>query len=200
MPRHRPGHRFAVAATAAALVPLLFVSGCGEESSGAADAGPSETDQPTDAGIETEDPADAAVGDWDAERKDRPAQGADVPRLTEVAVTEHEDHDRVTFAFDGSAPQVIASYVDEPPSGDVEPPELAGAHNLMVVLVGVDQESGFAPTDLTDTVREVRDFGIFEGELRVVLGLDTPGGGAPGFRVTGAEDEVVVDIAHEQAG
>ncbi|TDC07337.1 hypothetical protein E1265_34070 [Streptomyces sp. 8K308] len=210
MPRHRPRRRLALATTTAALVPLLLVAACGEEGDPAgteSSASSDETSQPTGAeevtaevGVETEAPADAAVGEWDAERKDSPALGVGVPRLREVLVTGHDGYDRVTFAFEGGAPQVIASYVDELPSGDQEPRDIAGAHDLQIVLVGVDEQSGFAPADLTDTVREVRDFGVFEGELRVVLGLDTPGGGAPGFRVTSDEDEVAVDIAHEQAG
>ncbi|WP_165956376.1 AMIN-like domain-containing (lipo)protein [Streptomyces hainanensis] len=200
----RTRRRLAASVAAAALVPTLLAASCEEPRS---DTGEGQSEQrseepETDTGTGADEPAAVPVGQWDTERKDTAAQGAAQAgsvRLADAAISEHDGYDRLTLTFDEGAPQVIADYVDELPSGDEEPPEVPGAHHLMVVLVGSADDSEVPPVEPTDAVRAVADFGVFEGELRVIVGVDTPGGGAPGYQVTAGENEIVVDIAHEQA-
>ncbi|WP_101256692.1 AMIN-like domain-containing (lipo)protein [Streptomyces barkulensis] len=140
------------------------------------------------------------VPSWGTARKDGEAEGADpaaTPKLTAVRVTGRDVHDRVTFEFDGGVPAHIVAYLEplhQPGSGTLVPVE--GEHSIEVVLVGALPDGEYGGKEQTSGVREITKVGLFEGELRVGIGLDTEGDGRAGFRVVTEADRLHVDITH----
>ncbi|MFH0243784.1 hypothetical protein ACGRHY_15465 [Streptomyces sp. HK10] len=141
-----------------------------------------------------------AVPSWGTARKDGEAEGVDpalAPKLTAVRVAGHDAYDRVTFEFDGGVPAHMVAYLEplhQPGSGTPVPVE--GEHSVEVVLVGALPEGEYGGKEQTSGVREITKVGLFEGELRVGIGLDTEGDGRAGFRLVTEANRLHVDITH----
>jgi hypothetical protein len=116
-----------------------------------------------------------------------------------VRVSGHGTYDRVSFEFAGGVPGYFAEYVDTLRHGGLgKEVHIAGEHQLKIVFVGVTPESAFKSEESTSAIREIRDLGVFEGEMGVGIGVGPQGDGPAGFRVKADEDRIVVDIAHER--
>ncbi|MDT0378467.1 hypothetical protein RM572_06695 [Streptomyces sp. DSM 42041] len=187
------------ALVAFAVASALLTSGCGqgtvEDGSGRStpggEAAPSagKSSAPPSAA-----PADVTPRTVEA-REQGDAGGA--AKLSSVKVTRLPAYDRVRFTFDGGVSQVFAEYMDalrEPGRGRTI--DLKGEHKLVLVFVGVARQDPAGRADTTDTVREVRATGVFEGEMIVGLGLDSEGEGPAGYRVEVKGDSVTVEVAH----
>ncbi|MDT0266675.1 hypothetical protein RM844_10260 [Streptomyces sp. DSM 44915] len=202
----RSGAGRVVAAAGAA---LLLVSGCGgdEDAAGGredASASPTEeVEEPESTPAGDGAPADDAPGtEWgtDVVHGDGDGDGAAGPsELAEVTVTEDDGFDRVALEFTGAVPDHITTYMDPLAHGGLGTPvELAGDQALKVVLVGMVEETVNVASEPTALVPEVRGLGIFEGELGVGLGIESPAGEPLPYRVSTEDQRIVVDIAHAE--
>ncbi|MFC9064665.1 AMIN-like domain-containing (lipo)protein [Streptomyces harbinensis] len=117
--------------------------------------------------------------------------------LEEVMVEEDDGYDRVVLRFRGGVPDYIADPSDPLAHGGLGTEvEMPGDQHLKIVLVGVTEESSFPVTEGTAVLPEVRDLGIFEGELGVGIGVVNPTDEPLSYRVHVEEERLVVDIAH----
>lgn len=124
-----------------------------------------------------------------------------IPELRDVRISSHDTCDLVTFTFSGPAPSYyFAGYEDPlstPGRGDVV--TMPGEVHLKLVLSGVPRATsleGHEDVRTTETVRGLKDLGVFEGELTVGVGLDTADGEPTGYAVTVEGSEVVLALAH----
>ncbi|MFD7509815.1 hypothetical protein ACFV5N_10795 [Streptomyces sp. NPDC059853] len=169
---------------AVAGVVVLLAGGCGSETP--------EPDRPAgSAPVEEES--------WSTDTTSGDGHGTHVSPavLEEVMVEEDDGYDRVVLRFRGGVPDYIAHPMDPLAHGGLGTEvEMPGDQHLKIVLVGVTEESSFTDTEGTAVVPEVRDLGIFEGELGVGIGVVTPTGEPLSYRVQVEEERLVVDIAH----
>ncbi|MGY1455276.1 AMIN-like domain-containing (lipo)protein [Streptomyces sp. SS8] len=195
--------------SATALAAVLLTAGCGG-------GGPNGAEEPVataekSASISGPDAPSPSpeVGDrpagapQDASRKSgegRWTGTSAAPALRDVRVSGHDAYDRISFEFADGAPDYFAEYVDTLRHGGLgEEVRITGEHRLKIVFVGVTPQAAFEDREGASVIREIRDLGVFEGEMGVGVGVDPEGGGRAGFRVKAEENRIVVDIAHGQA-
>ncbi|WP_101255137.1 AMIN-like domain-containing (lipo)protein [Streptomyces barkulensis] len=177
--------RSVLSATALAAVLLMAVSG-----SDAPSPSPEAGDRPVGAPQDTS--GKSGEGRWTG--------ASAAPVLKDVRVSGHDAYDRVSFEFADGVPDYFAEYVDTLRHGGLgEEVRITGEHRLKIVFVGVTPRSTFEDREGTSVVREIRDLGVFEGEMGVGIGVDPEGDGRAGFRVKADENRIVVDIAHGRA-
>jgi hypothetical protein len=178
----RVGRGLAVAGVVA-----LLVTACedGEqEPSGAASSAPSVEEGPWSTGTTSSD-----------------GRGSRAGVLEKVTVEEGDGYDRVVLEFRRGVPAYIAHPMDPLSHGGLGTEiEMPGDQHLKVVLVTVTDESSFPVTEGTAAVPEVRDLGLFEGELGVGVGVAIPADEPLSYRVTVREKQLLVDIAHTGHG
>ncbi|MFP8886066.1 AMIN-like domain-containing (lipo)protein [Streptomyces mangrovi] len=198
-------HRSVLSATAAA---VLLTAGCGGGSNGAEEPVATAEESANVSGSDVTSPSPEAGGrpagaPQDASRKSgegRWTGASAAPALKDVRVSGHDAYDRVSFEFADGVPGYFAEYVDTLRHGGLgEEVRIAGEHRLKIVFVGVTPRSTFGDREGTPVIREVRDLGVFEGEMGVGIGVDPEGGDRAGFRVKAEENRIVVDIAHRPA-
>ncbi|MFP8905433.1 AMIN-like domain-containing (lipo)protein [Streptomyces atacamensis] len=197
------------ALSATTLAAVLLMVGCGGGGSdGAGESAPTAEESASVSGPDAPSPSPEA-GDrpagapQDASRKSgegRWTGASAAPVLKDVQVSGHDAYDRISFEFADGVPDYFAEYVDTLRHGGLgEEVRVAGEHRLKVVFVGVTPRSTFEDREGTSVIREVRDLGVFEGEMGVGIGVDPEGDGRAGFRVKAEENRIVVDIAHGRA-
>jgi hypothetical protein len=135
---------------------------------------------------------------WTTSAKSGRAAGQDRPHLLEAVRTgRHDTFHRVVFEFSQAAPAFYAEYTETlRQGGSGRKIGVDGEHVLLLVFRGMTPESHFASAPATSVVREVVTASVFEGDMRIGIGLDTSGAGRPGFRIDTFGDRVVVDFAH----
>lgn len=200
--------RSALSATALAAVLLTAGCGGGESPNGTEEPVPTAEESASASGPDAPSPSPEA-GDrpagapQDASRKSgegRWTGASAAPVLKEVRVSGHGAYDRIGFEFADGVPGYFAEYVDTLRHGGLgKEVRITGEHRLKVVFVGVTPQSAFEDREGTSAIREVRDLGVFEGEMGVGIGVDSEGGGRAGFRVKVDGNRIVVDIAHGRA-
>ena len=138
-----------------------------------------------------------AAPSWSSARKSHKATGAGArPLLEAVRVGRHETFDRVVFEFSEGTPEFYAQYTQGlRQGGSGRSVEVAGDHVLLLVFRGQTPESHLEVTGTTAVIREVVTASVFEGDMRIGIGLAAPGGNRPGFRVDTLGDRVVLDFA-----
>ncbi|MFE6700356.1 hypothetical protein [Streptomyces sp. NPDC057718] len=120
---------------------------------------------------------------------------ADPPEVTAVTVAETAEGDRVTFAFDGPAPDHLDTYEKALSGAEGRTIEIKGSKFLRVAFVGVSPDSRFAPPAGNERVPEVRYLTNFESEMSVGIGIVAPDGAAdPAYNITAEGHQVFVDI------
>lgn len=120
---------------------------------------------------------------------------AKLPEVTEVKVTETADGDRVTFTFNGPAPDHLDSYEKELNGAEGRPIKIEGSKFLRVVFTGVSPGARFTSPTPNERVMEVRDLMNFESELSVGIGIEAPDGAAdPAYDITNKDTQVLIDI------
>lgn len=124
--------------------------------------------------------------------------------LVELTSAEHETYDRVVLTFKGEGtPGWRVGYEDNPAAaGSGRPIDTEGDASLVAQVSGLvlptegdgQVQPGSRETDLPE-IEEVYLEGWFEGEVQLVLGVDSPD--AP-FRVFALTDpvRVVIDVQH----
>ncbi|MFD4024800.1 hypothetical protein ACFWRV_14980 [Streptomyces sp. NPDC058576] len=120
---------------------------------------------------------------------------AEPPEVTAVTVTETAEGDRVTFAFDGPAPDHLDSYEKTLSGAEGRTIEIKGSKFLRVAFVGVSPDSRFTPPAGNERILEVRYLTNFESEMSVGIGIVAPDGAAdPAYDITAEGHQVFVDI------
>ncbi|MCG3043373.1 hypothetical protein ACLIYM_16525 [Streptomyces fenghuangensis] len=196
--------------SATALAAVLLTAGCGggEGPNGAEEPVPTAEESASVSGLDASSPSpeagDRAAGSpQDASRKSGEGRWTDAsaaPALKDVRVSGHDAYDRVSFEFADGVPDYFAEYVDTLRHGGLgEEVRIAGEHRLKIVFVGITPRSTFEDREGTPVIREIRDLGVFEGEMGVGIGVDSEGGSRAGFRVKADGNRIVVDIAHSPA-
>ncbi|MFJ9624942.1 hypothetical protein [Streptomyces sp. NPDC101181] len=122
-------------------------------------------------------------------------QAAQLPKVTDVKVTDTAQGDRVTFTFDAPAPEHLDTYEKELSGPEGKPVEIKGSKFLRVAFIGIDPESHFASPAPNERVLEVRHLMTFEGEMSVGIGIVAPDGAAdPAYDISSKGTQVFVDI------
>lgn len=139
---------------------------------------------------------------WTTSRKSGAARAADpAPVLEAVRVGRHETFQRVVFEFSQGTPEFYAQYTETlRQGGSGRKIEVEGEHILLLVFRGQTPESHFDSTPTTPVVSDVVTASIFEGDMRIGIGLETGAPDRPGFRVSTFGDKVVLDFAHTASG
>lgn len=120
---------------------------------------------------------------------------AEPPEVTKVTVAETAEGDRVTFAFDGPAPDHLDSYEKTLSGAEGRTIEIKGSKFLRVAFVGVSPDSRFTSPAGNERILEVRYLTNFESEMSVGIGIVAPDGAAdPAYDITAEGHQVFVDI------
>lgn len=136
---------------------------------------------------------------WTADPKSGPAAGSaqEPPVLEAVRVGRHPAFHRVVLEFSDGTPEFTAAYTRTlRQGGSGRTVAVEGDHVLLLVLRGMTPESHFDDAPTTSVVRDVVTASIFEGDMRIGIGLDTGGPDRPGFRVDTFGDKLVLDFSH----
>lgn len=122
-------------------------------------------------------------------------ESAKLPEVTDVKVTETADGDRVTFTFNGPAPNHLDSYQKELNGAEGRPIKIKGSRFLRVAFTGVSPEARFTSPTPNERVMEVRYLMNFESEMSVGIGIEAPDGAAdPAYDITSKGTQVLIDV------
>lgn len=130
-----------------------------------------------------------------AEEESEQNGSAEPPEITAVGVTETPEGDRVTFTFNGPAPDYLDSYEKTLTGAEGKPIKIRGSKFLRISFAGVSPDSRFTAPAGNERVLEVRYLMNFEGEMSAGIGIVAPDGAAdPAYDITAEGTQVVVDI------